>query len=776
MRLASKPGFLLVARRECQWLLGDRVALLLIFGVPLFAFVVLTTVFSNPVIRHLGVTVVDMDRSDASRALVEYVAASPSLQIVDRSGTLSTAVQDIRSGKAISAIYIPPNFERDLKADRRPQVVGFYNQQFLTAAGIASSGLSDTLSAAAAVAAPAKRAAPAPVSVGTLTGETIALVNPQKNYAQFLLRALLPTIIHVVITLAAGYSVGSEFRRRNAREWLESAGGDPVVALVGKLSPLFCIFVLIMLVEPLFLEGVLQIPFKGDLPLMVAAASLLIIAYLSLGALLQLLALDHATGLGLAGLIASPAFGYAGVGFPTIGMNMFAQVWSSILPLRWYMAVLLGQAARGLPVSDAAVPFAALAGLALLYAVLALLRMSSLTRQGWFETARPAEPPDPGVAPRGTGGAFAAEWRRVLGTRGAFSLLFLAPLVYGIYYPQPYLNQILRKLPIAVVDNDLSDLSRQIVETLDASGALNVAVRARTLADARTAIDRGKAFAAAEIPPGAERDMLKGITVHIPIYADATYLFVFRSTASGVATAIGALTSDLVSRGARSDGSLVKAKLASLSPADVLLQPIFNPVGGYASYIVPAAFVLILQQTLLIGAAMLTRAALAKGGGAFAVVLGRGIAHVTIYLPAVALYLIVLPRIYGFSTLGRVPELFALATVFLLATSFMGQAVGAWFTRPENATILLLATSLPQFFTAGFAWPREAIPDAALALGRIFPADSAIDGLVRINQLGAGIWEVAHDWLTLWCLALAYFALAVISALAAGRGQGHAKS
>jgi ABC-2 type transport system permease protein len=338
------------------------------------------------------------------------------------------------------------------------------------------------------------------------------------------------------------------------------------------------------------------------------------------------------------------------------------------------------------------------------------------------------------------------------------------------------LNQILRKLPIAVVDNDLSDLSRQIVETLDASGALNVVVRARTLAEARTAIDRGRAFAAVEIPPGTERDVLKGITAHIPIYADATYLFIFRSTASGVATAIGALTSDLVARGARSDGSLVKAKLASMSPADVLLQPIFNPVGGYASYVVPAAFILILQQTLLIGAAMLTRAALAKGGGAFAGVLGRGIAHMTIYLPAVALYLIVLPRIYGFSTLGHLPQLFALAAIFLLATSFMGQAVGAWFTRPENATILLLATSLPQFFMAGFAWPREAIPDAALAFGRLFPADSAIDGLVRINQLGASIWEVAHDWLALWCLALAYFVLAVISALAVKRGQRHAQS
>jgi ABC-2 type transport system permease protein len=775
MRPAPKPGFLLVIRRECHWLFHDRVALLLIFGVPLFAFVVLTTVFSRPVIRGLGVTIVDEDRSDASRALVEYVAASPSLHIVDRSGTLSTAVQDIRSGKAISAIYVPPNFERDLQAQRRPQVVGFYNQQFLTAAGIASSGLSDVLSAAAAVAAPANRAAPAPNSVGTLTGETIALVNPQKNYAQFLLRALMPMIIHVVITLAAGYSVGSEFRRRDARVWLESAGGDPVVALVGKLAPLFGIFFLIMLAESFFLEGVLKIPFKGDVPLMLAAGSLLIIAHLSLGALLQLVAGDLATGLGLAGLFVSPAFGYAGVGFPTVGMNAFAQVWSAILPLRWYMAVLLGQAARGLPVSESAVPFAALAGLTVLYAGLALLRMASLKRKGWFQAAPPSEQPEIGEAPRGVGGAFKAEWRRVLGTRSAFSLLFLAPLIYGIYYPQPYLNQILRKLPIAVVDNDLSDLSRQIVETLDASGAVSVVVRARTLAEARTAIDRGKAFAVVEIPADTERDVLKGITAHIPIYADATYLFVFRSTASGVATAVGALTSELVSRGARSDGSLVKAKLASLSPADILLQPIFNPVGGYASYIVPAAFILILQQTLLIGAAMLTGTALAKGGGAFAGVLGRGIAHLTIYLPAVALYLIVLPRIYGFSTLGHLPQLFALATVFLLATSFMGQAVGAWFTRPENATIILLATSLPQFFMAGFAWPREAIPEVALAFGRFFPADFAIDGLVRINQLGASIWEVAHDWLGLWCLALAYFALAVISALAVKRGQRHAQ-
>ena len=72
------------------------------------------------------------------------------------------------------------------------------------------------------------------------------------------------------------------------------------------------------------------------------------------------------------------------------------------------------------------------------------------------------------------------------------------------------------------------------------------------------------------------------------------------------------MVSGLAAGGARTDGSLARAALASTSPADILLQPIFNPVGGYASYIVPAAFILILQQTLLMGAAMLTGSALRR--------------------------------------------------------------------------------------------------------------------------------------------------------------------
>jgi ABC-2 type transport system permease protein len=103
----------------------------------------------------------------------------------------------------------------------------------------------------------------------------------------------------------------------------------------------------------------------------------------------------------------------------------------------------------------------------------------------------------------------------------------------------------------------------------------------------------------------------------------------------------------------------------------------------------------------------------------------------------------------------------------------MGQAVGAWFKHPETPTLIFLGTSLPQFFLAGFSWPREAIPKPVLAAGRIFPSDLAIDGMVRIDQLGASLWEVAHDWRGLWALAVVYFVLAVMSAFFIKRRQAH---
>jgi ABC-2 type transport system permease protein len=112
---------------------------------------------------------------------------------------------------------------------------------------------------------------------------------------------------------------------------------------------------------------------------------------------------------------------------------------------------------------------------------------------------------------------------------------------------------------------------------------------------------------------------------------------------------------------------------------------------------------------------------------------------------------------------GRLPDLFLFAATFLLATSFMGQAVGAWARHRETVVVLFLATSLPQLFLVGVSWPVEAIPSALRFIGQIFPSERGIDGLVRINQMGASLADVTRDWLGVLALVLVYFVLAVSS-------------
>jgi ABC-2 type transport system permease protein len=766
MKAPPQPGFLLVAAREWRWMRRDGLALFLAIGVPVFAFAVLALIFSNAVIRNLKVTVVDADRSPTALTYVQAIASAPGISVAERSGDMTSAMHAIRSGDAIAAIYIPENFERDLVAERGPRIVALYNRQYLTPGNSASSAISNAVAAATATL-PRPPESGGPFAPGQLVVEQYVLTNPAQNYAQFLLRAILPTVLHVVVAISAGYAVGSEFSRRSLRGWLKAAGGSPLTAVVGKFAPLFAIFMMMMVADAAIIHGLYGVPFRGDSVLMGAAACLFVIAYLSLGGLFQLLTRNLAVGMSLTAIICNPAFGFAGVGFPVLAMNAFARFWGSFLPLRWYIQILFDQAVRGLPPSNSVPPFMILGALAVALFGLAWLRLRAIAAA----PNRVSEPAGPAFAGAGVGGAMAAEIRRILNDRGVFGLIVLAPILYGILYPQPYLGELLRGIPIAVVDQDHTELSRDLVQTLNADEAIAVAVRADTLADAHAALARREAFAIVDIPKDTEREVLKGNRARVAAYVDSAYFLLFSRMLQGITEASGTVSAAVATRGARTDGSLANAALTRSSPVELVSEPLYNPTGGYASYVVPAAFILILQQTLFLGAATVGGVAFEEGGsegrrrrtGARAI-LGQALAHLCLAMPGIALYLIILPRIYGFSTLGRPVELFLMAVPFVLSVSFLAQFVSLWFKRRETAVILFIAVSLPLFFQVGVSWPVEAIPDAIRSASRVFPSTSAIDGLVRINQMGASLHDVRRDWTNLWILTAIYGLLAVAAA------------
>ena len=768
MKRPRRPGFLLVAARELRWMRRDRLALFLAVGIPLIAFALLSWTFSNAVIRDLRVSIVDTDRSPTSRTYVQAIASAPGVSVAERSGDLTSAMHAIRSGDAIAAVYIPANFERDLVSRKRPQIVVFYNRQFFTPGNNASSSLSSAIAAATATLS-SKSAAQTPTFVpGSLVVEQYVLTNPALNYAQFLLRAILPTILHVVTAISAGYAVGSEFTSRSRRAWLATAGGSPLAALVGKLAPLFGIFMLMMVVGAGIVHGLFAVPFRGDPILLGAAACLLLLGYLALGALFQLLVRKLAVGLSLTAIFCSPAFGFAGVGFPMLAMNGFARFWGDLMPLRWYVEILFDQAVRGLPTSGSVQPFAVLGALAFGLSALAWLRLRSIAHA--IETYHAPAPPPVAIPPRaGVGAALVAEVRLVVFDSGVFGLMVLGPLIYGALYPQPYLGQLLRELPIAVVDQDHSELSQDFIQDLNADEALKIVAGPTTLVEARAALARREVFAIVAIPEETERDVLKGDQARVAAYVDSAYFLLFSRILEGISGASQAAGVEIAAHGARSEGSIARAALTRSSPVEVLTEPLYNPTGGYASYVVPAAFVLILQQTLFMGAATAGGVAFEKGGrlarrrrGDVRALFGQALAHLCLAMPGLLLYLVILPRIYGFSTLGSPLDLLLMAIPFVLSVSFLAQLVSSGFKRRESAVVAFVATSLPLFFLVGVSWPVEALPHALRQASRIFPSTSAIDGLVRINQMGATLHDVSRDWMTLWILTGVYAVLAIL--------------
>src|SRR5579871_1428482 len=605
-----RVGIVAVAAREVGWIRRDPVALLLTLVAPLVAFTLLAGTFSNAVIRQLHIDVVDVDRSATSNALIQAIDAAPGVTLTLRSTDLTSALHAIRAGEAIAAVYIPGNFERDFLSNRRPQVVNFYNRQFFTPGNIAASGVQAAVSAA--VSTLPKSSLSHSWSPGPLVVEQYALNNPALNYIQFLVRATMPTVLHVLVAVAGAFSVGSEFgERRVISEWLATAGGSPLAAIVGKFAPYCAIFLTMLVIAATILHTVFNISFRGDAALVAASAFLLIVAYYFLGALFVLLVRNLAVGLSLTGIVCSPAFGFAGVGFPAIAIEGFAKVWGSLLPLRWYVQILFDQGARGAAAQDSLPAFWRLAALAAVIFALAWLRARTVLRE-----APPSESPAP--APQYGGPlvsrAFAGEYMRVLRDKGAFGLIVLGPLIYAALYPQPYVGQLIRNLPIGVIDDDGTEISRTVVQALDAHEAIRVAARPLNLSDAQAAIQRREIFGVLDIPAGTERDVLAGRRARLAAFVDASYFLLYNRTLQGITEATGAASADLAARSARPDGSLYRAALVRSSPVEFLAEPLFNPTGGYAAYVVPAAFILILQQTLVMGSATLGGALYETGG------------------------------------------------------------------------------------------------------------------------------------------------------------------
>lgn len=362
---------------------------------------------------------------------------------------------------------------------------------------------------------------------------------------------------------------------------------------------------------------------------------------------------------------------------------------------------------------------------------------------------------------------FRNELRAIFSDAGVLLVLLGAVVIYAFFYPLPYLPQVLRDVPVVVVDQDKSSLSRKLIRMSDAHPFLRVTGHAETVSQAESCVRAGQIGGVIVIPKGFARQIARGRQATVGVYADAGYFLVYRQVMTGMVTVARTLSAGVEIRRLQAGGKTEGQAMAAQRPLALITTPLFNPSEGYASYVVPAILVLILQQTLLIGIGMVGGTARenhvsGSGGvtcGVFTIISGKAAAYLSIHAVNAIFYFFVVFGIYGFPQQGTPLTVMLFLLPFLLSIILLGLTLEGLFPRRETAIQVLLITSLPAVFLAGFSWPIEAIPGWLRLLSFLIPSTAGIEGFLMIDEMGATLSDVRGEWLVLWGLCILYYLL-----------------
>ena len=352
---------------------------------------------------------------------------------------------------------------------------------------------------------------------------------------------------------------------------------------------------------------------------------------------------------------------------------------------------------------------------------------------------------------------------------GVLLFFFGLPLFYPIVYTLIYNPEVVRDIPIAVVDLSHTAESRSLTRHLDATSAIAVNYRCANMAEARDLMARGEIYGILEIPRDYARDIGRGTTAHADFYSDMSLLLRYR-------TFVGALTDVQLETCTEITANKLNAAGISSSGLPISNRSHFmgDPEEGYASFIIPGIVILILQQSMLLGITMIGATSRERrrlyGGrdplrpehySPGATVWGRALVYFLCYVPMTIYILHWIPEIFGLPHYGSATDYLLLMVPMLLATAFMGQALIYIVREREMAFIIFVFSSVIFLFLSGMVWPRYAMSTPWLLCGDIIPGVWGIEGFIRINNNGASLADVAAPYCRLWGLVVLYFVAAV---------------
>ncbi len=377
------------------------------------------------------------------------------------------------------------------------------------------------------------------------------------------------------------------------------------------------------------------------------------------------------------------------------------------------------------------------------------------------------------------------ELNRIFSNKGVVMVFFVAGIGYPLLFNFIYVKENLENVPVAVVDNAKCIESQRFVHKLEATPEVEVRYECGSMAEAERLLAERKINGIIHFPSDYGDRLARLETARIGIFCDMSSFLYYKSVFMGANFAMLDEMKQIEFTRYGLTGITGEQANALVTPVAYDDVKLFVPGGGFTSFLIPALLILVIQQTLFFGVAMLGGGAREDGTELIAiprrlrhghydrVVVGRSMAYITLYSALIAINLFLIPRLFNLPHIAHIDQLALFLLPFLLAVCFLSITFSALFRHRESAIVTLVFSSIILLFLTGFAWPQSSMPDIWRRLSYIFPSTHAVQGFVRMNSMGATLREVGFEYLMLWALTVVYFITACFSVGSRIRAHAH---
>ncbi|MBQ0158789.1 MAG: ABC transporter permease [Bacteroidales bacterium] len=374
--------------------------------------------------------------------------------------------------------------------------------------------------------------------------------------------------------------------------------------------------------------------------------------------------------------------------------------------------------------------------------------------------------------------SFARELYLIFHDEGILIFFIVVPLLYPLIYSFIYTDEVVRDVPVCVVDESHSVESRKFIRLVDATADVKVVAYASDQHEAQKLRRERKTYGYICIPSDFGDLITHGEQAHIGVFTDMSGMLYYKAIVMASTNASLEMNADI--KLSRSETTTAEQDKATVSPIRYDEVALFNPQGGFAAFLIPAVLMLILHQTMLLGVGMsagtrreqrqqriaagmheVHRSLFKALRDALHRTWGRCFAYIVVFIPVSAYVLSVVPRIFNLVQIGSFPDVAMLMLPFLLAVVFFAETISHLVTRRETIILLIVFTSVPLLFLSGVSWPGCALPPFWHHFAMFFPSTFGINAFVKINTCGASLAEVRTEYISLWIQAGAYFVMCV---------------